>query len=104
MISLRRKPVLEEPLPDDVKAYWREMVEVPNPLADIYPPGLIPLDRKPRFYVERCPHCFGVHAEACPRVKSVEHYENGQVKSVTYFATGEYDDSGTLWATQVFAD
>ena len=102
MISLRRKPAAREPLDEETKAWYREVVAVPSPMAAYFPQGLIPDDQKPRFYVLQCPHCMGVHAEACPRVKSREHYENGALKRIDYFAEGDWNPEPIIWAEDVF--
>ena len=101
MISLRRKPAAREPLDEETKAWYREVVIVDTALSIQYP-GIVEPDRKARFYVLQCPHCLGVHAEACPRVKSREHYENGQLKRVDYFGEGEWDSGPIVWAEDVF--
>ena len=102
MISLRRKPPVREPLDEETKAWYREEVEVGNPLAAYFPAGLVESEQKARFFVLQCPHCMGVHSEACPRVKSREHYENGAIKRVEYWAEGDWDSAGVVWAEDIF--
>ena len=101
MISLRRKSPVREPLDEETKAWYREVVVVDTPLSAQYP-GLVEPERKSRFHVMQCQHCLGVHAEACPRVKSREQYENGQLKRVDYFAEGEWTSDSVIWAEDIF--
>lgn len=115
-VRLWRKAVIEpeivdaelieerEALPAEVKAWYRETVEIESPLAAYYPPGMIEGDRKTRFAALQCEHCKGVHSAACPRVRELTKYENGAIKKVVYYRDDEWDPSAVIWAEDVFGD
>ena len=99
-----RKPATpeREPLEEEVKAWYRELVEVENPMAVYFPPGAMPSERKARFFVLQCQHCMGVHTGACPRVKALKLFESGAIREVQFH--DPWDDSAVIRFEDVFGE
>ena len=102
--DLRAKPEREKLSEDDRKFYAEMQVIEPYPMARLTEPR--ECRYVTRFMLERCVFCQGVHDGRCPAVKVVKYWEavdaqeRPKIREVVY--RDEFDDSGIIWATDIW--